>query len=369
MAVTQYIGARYVPLFADPLEWNDTRTYEPLTIVLHKGSSYTSRQFVPIGTDIDNTDYWALTGNYNAQVEQYRQETKEAVVQVDALITKAEADVTQRLADNETAMNALDNSVKSRLTENETTVSQRLADNESAMNALDSSVANRLTDNETAMTALDNSVKSRLTENETAMTTLDNSVKSRLTENENTVSQRLTENETAVETAINTALSTVAGVTDSVGAVWELCYSNTSPKTIVIGSNINVDMNVFNDIKAGSSTHDIADYISRSTTNAKVAKAGLYKISARAYVSETASLSTAGSIEATIFGGSNSTITKKSLLNAEDAHISVCGLFNLKINDTIIFRMYNNSKARSFTCNLNNAYTSIIIEYLGSAGE
>lgn len=72
--VTQYIGARYVPLFADPLEWNANNEYEPLTIVLHQGNSFTSRQFVPRGIDISNTEFWANTGNYNAQIEQYRQE-------------------------------------------------------------------------------------------------------------------------------------------------------------------------------------------------------------------------------------------------------------------------------------------------------
>ena len=76
MAVTQYVGARYVPLFADPLEWSNTNTYEPLTIVQHEGNSYTSRQYVPAGIDISNEDYWALTGNYNAQIEQYRQEVQ-----------------------------------------------------------------------------------------------------------------------------------------------------------------------------------------------------------------------------------------------------------------------------------------------------
>lgn len=74
--VRQYIGARYVPLFADPAEWNNTQTYEPLTIVLHQGNSYTSRQYVPTGIDITNNDYWALTGNYNAQIEAYRAETQ-----------------------------------------------------------------------------------------------------------------------------------------------------------------------------------------------------------------------------------------------------------------------------------------------------
>lgn len=75
MATKQYIGARYVPLFAEPIDWDKTKTYEPLTIVYHQGNSYTSRQSVPAGVDITDTTYWALTGNYNAQIEQYRKET------------------------------------------------------------------------------------------------------------------------------------------------------------------------------------------------------------------------------------------------------------------------------------------------------
>lgn len=71
-----YIGARYVPKFADPTEWNNTKTYEPLTIVSYQGNSYTSKTFVPVGIDILNDTYWANTGNYNAQVEQYRQDIK-----------------------------------------------------------------------------------------------------------------------------------------------------------------------------------------------------------------------------------------------------------------------------------------------------
>lgn len=64
-----------MPLFADPIDWDNTKTYEPLTIVYHQGNSYTSRQSVPAGVDITDTTYWALTGNYNAQIEQYRKET------------------------------------------------------------------------------------------------------------------------------------------------------------------------------------------------------------------------------------------------------------------------------------------------------
>lgn len=95
MAVTQYIGARYVPLFADPIEWDSTRTYEPLTIVYSGGNSYTSRQFVPAGIPIDNDSYWALTGNYNAQIEQYRTE----VAQCNARIEKNSTDIAKNSTD------------------------------------------------------------------------------------------------------------------------------------------------------------------------------------------------------------------------------------------------------------------------------
>lgn len=70
----EYTGMRYVPVFADPPEWSSANSYEPLEIVIHQGSSYTSKTFVPVGIDISDPQYWALTGNYNAQVEQYRQE-------------------------------------------------------------------------------------------------------------------------------------------------------------------------------------------------------------------------------------------------------------------------------------------------------
>ena len=75
--VKQYVGARYVPKFADPVAWASGTSYEAMTIVTYNNSSYTSKVPVPatVGNPADNPDYWALTGNYNAQVEQYRQET------------------------------------------------------------------------------------------------------------------------------------------------------------------------------------------------------------------------------------------------------------------------------------------------------
>lgn len=72
MAARQYIGARYVPIIGG--DWDNTKTYEPLVVVYYEGASYTSRTYVPVGIDISNTIYWALSADYNAQVAYYRQE-------------------------------------------------------------------------------------------------------------------------------------------------------------------------------------------------------------------------------------------------------------------------------------------------------
>lgn len=83
----QYVGARYVPIFGrkdeESIEWDNTKPYEPLTIVLYQGNSFTSRQYVPVGVDITNNEFWAITGNYNAQVEQYRRDVASYMEQVD----------------------------------------------------------------------------------------------------------------------------------------------------------------------------------------------------------------------------------------------------------------------------------------------
>lgn len=104
MSVREYIGARYVPLFMG--DWDNTVTYEPLSIVQYQGNSYTSRQYVPTGIEITNTAYWAETGSYNAQVEQYRQEVLDLAEEVSGLVPIAtenildDAVTTAKIADD-----------------------------------------------------------------------------------------------------------------------------------------------------------------------------------------------------------------------------------------------------------------------------
>lgn len=74
MAVTQYIGARYVPLiYQNPDDnsnnWKQGVTYDPLTIVSYAGGSYTSKTFVPAtaANPIDAPQYWVAIGLYSGQ--------------------------------------------------------------------------------------------------------------------------------------------------------------------------------------------------------------------------------------------------------------------------------------------------------------
>lgn len=81
-----YVGHRYVPKIFG--EWNNENAYEGLSIVTYQGASYTSRQPVPIGVDIFDEDYWVVTGNYNAQIEYYRQDVVDVKNDMQSLETE-----------------------------------------------------------------------------------------------------------------------------------------------------------------------------------------------------------------------------------------------------------------------------------------
>ena len=161
MAVTQYIGARYVPLFADPAEWSANNQYEPLTIVIYQGASYTSKQAVPTGIDITNTDYWALTGNYNAQVEAYRQE----VARFDGRITEN--------------AEAIDSEADARA-QADTALGTRLTNEASARESADTALGARITNEASARESADTALGTRLTNEASARESADTQLQNRI---------------------------------------------------------------------------------------------------------------------------------------------------------------------------------------------
>lgn len=61
----QYIETSSIS-YADPIQWDITKQYPRNTVVVTvNGDGYLSTQPVPIGVDIDNTDYWTKIGNFS----------------------------------------------------------------------------------------------------------------------------------------------------------------------------------------------------------------------------------------------------------------------------------------------------------------
>lgn len=116
--VRQYVGARYVPKFDDQGAWQSGTSYEALTIVTYNNASYTSKIPVPatVGNPADNDTYWVLTGNYNAQVEDYRQTT-----------LQVQEGLNEEITNRETAINDLQTSVTNQVTAE--TTARETADN------------------------------------------------------------------------------------------------------------------------------------------------------------------------------------------------------------------------------------------------
>lgn len=89
-----YVGHRYVPKIFG--EWDNTNVYEPLSIVQYQGASFTSRQYVPVGVELTNEEFWVSTGNYNAQIEQYRLDVRnveDSIETVEENVTKNTNDI------------------------------------------------------------------------------------------------------------------------------------------------------------------------------------------------------------------------------------------------------------------------------------
>lgn len=120
MSVTQIVGPRIAPYWADPVEWTSTRAYEPFTFVTYQGDSYCSRQDTPIGIDIKNDDYWVKVSDYNAQAVALQRSMTQTIETAETnmsntvqtaknnltdVINTAKADMNQSVSDVNTAIN------------------------------------------------------------------------------------------------------------------------------------------------------------------------------------------------------------------------------------------------------------------------
>ncbi|MCC8102129.1 MAG: hypothetical protein LIP11_07665 [Clostridiales bacterium] len=107
--MSKYTGGRIVPRHDG--EWDSTKEYERLTIVLNPddGVSYIARKSVPAGTELSDTEYWAVCSQFSGQLDSYQK-------QVDADLAAAEA----KMQDNREAMDDAVKTLTARLDANVT---------------------------------------------------------------------------------------------------------------------------------------------------------------------------------------------------------------------------------------------------------
>jgi hypothetical protein len=194
-----YIGARYVPIFADPVEWDDEREYEPLTIVIHDGSCYTSKCYVPKGAQLPpypegQTKYWVKTSDYNSQfadlkktvldlsrlVEQFQKDNKtftdlingwnEKVQQWETEMTawgERLDSVESRITDLTASLNAEIDRAKAAEQANAAAIAQETADRKQAISELDAAYKAADAAETQAREEADTALSNRITANKT----------------------------------------------------------------------------------------------------------------------------------------------------------------------------------------------------------
>lgn len=87
----KYTGGRIVPKHCGT--WSSANEYETLSVVLYAatGDSYMSRKAVPAGVAITNTEYWAKSAYFSAQLQEFADQLTETEERMDKRVASAEA--------------------------------------------------------------------------------------------------------------------------------------------------------------------------------------------------------------------------------------------------------------------------------------
>ena len=137
-----YVGHRYVPKLMG--EWDKTESYEGLSIVTNKGTSYTSKKRVPVGIDILDEEYWVVTGNYNAQIEEYRKDIRDLQSQYIKDLNNLEKDINNSLNIFEESLDTLDTDLNEYILTNDQNISKLETDLDEKVNNLEKSFTSDL---------------------------------------------------------------------------------------------------------------------------------------------------------------------------------------------------------------------------------
>lgn len=123
----KYTGKRYVPKMCG--EWLSSNEYEPLSIVTYQGASYTSKKDVPKSIELTNNEYWVLTGDYNAQVQNYKTELANKMDNIIKKINDTVIEQDEKINNVvSTSITEVNNNVDSKISEFKTDVNKEIED-------------------------------------------------------------------------------------------------------------------------------------------------------------------------------------------------------------------------------------------------
>ena len=198
---SMYIGARYVPIFADPVEWDDEREYEPLTIVVHNDDCYTSKCYVPKGAQLPpypegQTKYWVKTSDYNGQfadlkktvldlsrlVEQFQKDNKEFTELINGWNEKV-----QQWENEITAWGERIDTVESHVTDLTASLNAEIDRAKAAEQANAAAIAKETTDRQHAISELDAAYKAADASEAQARAEADTALSDRITANKTNI--------------------------------------------------------------------------------------------------------------------------------------------------------------------------------------
>lgn len=244
--VREYVGARYVVKFSDEA-WNAETTYEPLTVVQYGESWFTSKKPVPAGlaTPPNNKEYWARTGNYNGQVEEYRlvvaqlekdftslgDDVSAFKTEVNQTVAQAKTDLNDTL---EAATTELDEKVNTATTTMNDTITQAKTDLNNSLTQAETELDTKLNNATATMNA---TVKETQDSLATTKTELEKSISDANTALENTKSEldkaveAANENANKIKTDLDTRVDTLDETVTGIGnRVTTLEGDNTTNK-------------------------------------------------------------------------------------------------------------------------------------------
>lgn len=233
---TQYIGPKIVPHVAKPVQWDSTKQYDALSIVMDEGNTYVARYIVPAGIPLSNTNYWVKFASWNAQVGVLQDVVDTFDERIEEVETLVPAEKAARIAADEALQTAIN-------------------DEETARTSADTSMQDAITAEITARTSADTTLQDNIDTEEAARIAADEALQTSITTEISTEATARANADAAMQGSIDTLeeilpASAFSNV-NTVQAAIENIVTHTMGKVLWFGDSFSLNNRLLNKVIAG----------------------------------------------------------------------------------------------------------------------